>query len=78
MKKRLTWQQRAVLDKLLEEIADDLLSDVHQRLVAAYGTHSSVAQTAHRALATINDLRCELRKPLAPYVAPHQPEQQGN
>jgi hypothetical protein len=59
----LTWQERAALDKLLEEIADELLSGVLQRLAAAYGTHSSVTQTAHRALATINDLRRELHKP---------------
>jgi hypothetical protein len=66
MKKRLTWQERVALDKLLEEIADELLSDVLQRIVAAYGTHSAVTQTAHRALATINDLRRELHEPLAP------------
>jgi hypothetical protein len=46
MKKRLTWQERVALDKLLEEIADELLSDVLQRIVAAYGTHSAVTQTA--------------------------------
>ena len=78
MKKRLTWQERAALDKLLEEIADELLSDVLQRIVAAYGTHSGVTQTAHRALAAINDLRCELHEPLAPDGNPRPPEQQGS
>jgi hypothetical protein len=73
MKKRLTWQERVALDKLPEVIADELLSDVLQRIVAAYGTHSGVTQTAHRALATINDLRRELRRKIVRFDVTRHP-----
>ena len=61
MKKRLTWQERVALDKLLEEIADELLSDgAHAitaygaRVVGDLGDTDRTRQLSHPALGTLH------------------------